>query len=134
MDTNARPILFYDGDCGLCARSVQWALRHDHRGVVHFAPLQGTTYAAIDAPGKSTALNTVVLHDARGLHTRSDAVLGLLDALGGIWPSVASAGRIIPRGLRDWAYAFIAKRRIAWFGTADACALPKADQAGRFLP
>ena len=37
------PLLLYDGTCGFCAASVQWVLRHDRRGTLLFAPLQGET-------------------------------------------------------------------------------------------
>src|ERR1051325_10611658 len=37
------PVLFFDGECGLCNRIVRLMLRLDRRGVLHFAPLQGTT-------------------------------------------------------------------------------------------
>ncbi|MCC6889643.1 MAG: DUF393 domain-containing protein, partial [Hyphomicrobiales bacterium] len=68
------PILFFDGECGLCARSVAWCLRQDRRRVLRFAPIQGRTYREIGDPGKPTDGSTMVLVDERGLHVRSDAV------------------------------------------------------------
>lgn len=127
------PILFYDGDCGLCARSVQWTLRHDRVGAVRFAPLQGSTYAQFAAAGKPASLETVVFADERGLHVRSDAVLALLGRIGGVWPVIAGVLRIVPPGLRDWGYRLVATRRRRWFGGADSCALPLEKNAGRFL-
>ena len=39
------PIVFYDGDCGLCDRFVRWMLRRDRGHHYRFAPLQGETAA-----------------------------------------------------------------------------------------
>ena len=43
----ARHVLFYDGVCGLCDRSVQFLLARDRERVLHYAPLQGPTAAAV---------------------------------------------------------------------------------------
>jgi predicted DCC family thiol-disulfide oxidoreductase YuxK len=40
-------VVFYDAVCGLCDRSVQFLLAHDRERVLHFAPLQGPTAAAV---------------------------------------------------------------------------------------
>src|SRR5882672_10236761 len=128
----AAPVLFYDGTCGLCARSVQWSLRHDARRVLRFAPLQGTTYAALSVADKPREMQTMVLSDGDGLHVRSDAVLRLLRHLGGSWSVLATLGRVCPRFVRDALYRYVAARRIAWFGTAEVCDLPKPADRERF--
>ena len=134
MDTDANtPILFYDGECGLCARSVQWCLDHDRRGKLRFAPLQGKTYAALQFADKPTDLGTVVLFDGQRLFVRSDAAIGMLRQVGGAWPMLAFIVRLVPRFLRDAGYRFIARRRHAWFGGAERCRLPGAKESARFL-
>ena len=128
------PILFYDGACGLCARSVAWVLRHDRRGTVRFAPLQGETYARLDSPGRVNDLRTMVLVDGDGLHIEDEAVLRLLRHVGGIWRAAAALGRIIPRSIRSALYRYVARRRLAWFGPADACVMPSDEDRARCLP
>ena len=121
-DSLKHPILFFDGTCGLCTRAVQWALRHDRRGVLRFAPLGGQTFAALAAScAQLPTADSAVLAIDGAFRTRSDAVLGLLKVLGGGWAVIAAAGRVIPRPLRDWAYDRVARRRRAWFGAADLC-------------
>ncbi|MDZ4772578.1 MAG: DCC1-like thiol-disulfide oxidoreductase family protein [Planctomycetota bacterium] len=127
------PILFYDGECGLCAKSVQWCLDHDVRAKLRFAPLQGPTYAKLALEAKPTDLATVVLYDEGRLHVRSDAVLRLLHHIGGGFGLLGSIGRVIPRFLRDAAYRFVATRRHSWFGAADRCRLPTPGESARFL-
>lgn len=126
--------MFYDGACGLCSRSVRWALRHDRRGAVLFAPLQGTTYAGLQMPGKPVGMQTAVWYEGGRLFVRSEAGLRLMRSLGGFRGVVAGGLMVVPRGLRDWVYDLVAARRMAWFGGADLCQLPEPGQAGRFLP
>ncbi|MCG3127112.1 MAG: hypothetical protein CHACPFDD_01970 [Phycisphaerae bacterium] len=128
------PILFYDGDCGLCARSVRWCLRHDRAGRLRYAPLQGATYAQLATADKPAQLESMVVVDAAGMHLRGDAVLALLAHVGGVWGVLAAVGRVIPRFVRDAAYRFIAARRLRWFGHARDCPLPRAEWRARFMP
>ncbi len=130
----ANTIVFYDGECGLCERCVDWGLRRDRHHRLRFAPLQGTTFASIDAPTKPTDLSTMVVWNTRGLHQESDATLAMLEGIGGIWRTIARLGRVVPRSLRNIVYRFIAKRRYGWFGDADACRVPSDEDVVRFLP
>jgi predicted DCC family thiol-disulfide oxidoreductase YuxK len=127
------PILFFDGACGLCARSVAWCLAHDPGGRLRYAPLQGATYAALPHPGRPAELDTVVLLEDGRLWLRSDAVLRVLAYAGGGWAALGTVAGWVPRPLREVAYRFVARRRLGWFGTADACRLPTARERGRFL-
>ena len=130
----SHPILFYDRECGLCDRSVRWCMRHDHREALRYAPLQGSTYAAIPIPGKPTALDTLVLLDNGQLLTRSNAALAILTHVGGGWRILAAIGRVIPRTLRDAVYRIIARNRRRIFGGPEACQLPTAADRARLLP
>jgi predicted DCC family thiol-disulfide oxidoreductase YuxK len=126
------PIVFYDGDCGLCHRFVQFILARDRAGTFRFAPLQGPTAARL-IPGFAAELGSVVLKDETGVYQKSEASLRVLARLGGLW-TLATPLRVVPRGLRDAVYSFIARRRYRWFGIADACALPAPAARPRFLP
>ncbi|MCO5052562.1 MAG: DCC1-like thiol-disulfide oxidoreductase family protein [Verrucomicrobiae bacterium] len=129
-------IVFYDGVCGLCQRWVRFLLQRDKAQTLRFAPLQGeTAKARTDLP---TELRTVVFILRPGtpdeqIFTRSEAALRLLEHLGGIW-RVVSWLRIIPRGVRDGIYDFIARRRYRWFGKDESCPLPPTEWQARFLP
>ena len=49
-DSDTR-ILFFDGDCGLCNRAVQWSLRWGQSdSALRYAPLQGETSKKLLAP------------------------------------------------------------------------------------
>jgi predicted DCC family thiol-disulfide oxidoreductase YuxK len=141
VTSNDHPIVFYDGGCGLCDRSVRWILRRDRAGVFRFAPLQGETYAAVNSPSKPTDLATIVILDASRhasipprLLTRSDAVLAILARLPAPWPAFARLGRLVPRPFRDAAYRLVARHRLRLFGGPEACRLPTISERQRLLP
>ena len=126
-------IVFFDGECGLCSRTVRLLARLDRRAVLKFAPIQGETAAkfGVEVPDSDGGTVVVMREDGEGFE-RGDAVLELCRALGWPW----RAGRVfglVPRRLRDVAYDFVAKRR-QWFGGAESCGLPAERLRGSLLP
>jgi predicted DCC family thiol-disulfide oxidoreductase YuxK len=130
-----RPILLYDGVCGLCARSVRWILHHERDHAVVFAPLQGETAAALRArlPRIPTELSTVVLVDGDRVHLRSKAFLHVAGHLRAPW-RWGHAFRWLPGFALDGLYWVVARLRYRLFGKHDACELPAPEQRARFLP
>ena len=57
------PIVLYDGECGLCHRSVKFILDHEADHELRFAPLQGEVAAELRAilPTIPANVDTVVL-------------------------------------------------------------------------
>ena len=129
----SHPIIFFDGVCGLCNRSVDLLLRWDAKGVLRFAPLQGTTAQTMLPEEQVRDLDSLVLKDAQGIHRRSDAALLALEHLGDGWRGVGLL-RALPRGLRDAVYGLVARHRYRWFGKRTSCRLPTAAERERFLP
>ena len=130
-------VIFYDGVCGLCDRTVRFVLRRDHAGRFRFATLQSDyAAAALARHGRdATDLDSVCLlldPDGPGerLLAKSDAVLAILDGLGGVW-RLAAAARWLPRGWRDAAYDALARRRYRWFGRFDQCPIPSPELRAR---
>ena len=131
-------LVFYDGHCGLCHRAVKFALHHDPEGSrFRFAPLQGSTLREQLTPTAIGALSDsiVVLSKDGDLLQQSDAVLRMLEEIGGGWASLARIGSLIPGSLRDFAYQGIAKVRHRVFRRPDeVCPLVPDELRARFLP
>ncbi len=130
----AGPILFFDGGCALCHRTVVWSLRHERRPVVRFAPLQGETFARLDHADKPVGVDSVVMFDNGAIYTHSDATARLMIRMGGVWSVVGRVLVILPRGLRDRAYRYIARNRFEWFGRAKGEFVPPDEKSDRLLP
>lgn len=126
-------ILFFDGVCGLCNRSVDRLLRMDRKGMLRFAPLQGSTAQERLPAGLADALETVVYFRDGQVLQRSDAALRLLIDLGG-WRRIHTVLFLIPRALRDAVYRWIARNRYRWFGKREICRVPSESERERFLP
>jgi predicted DCC family thiol-disulfide oxidoreductase YuxK len=134
------PLLLYDGVCGLCNRMNQFVLRHDRAGVFRFASLQSALAGRIlvrhgaDAADLDTVY-VVVNPDQPDEHllARSDAVIFVLQQLGGFWGLTGFVLRFKPRFLRDLGYRVVARNRYRFFGRSETCFLPSPENRGRFL-
>ena len=148
---SARPILFIDGHCVLCQRAARWVVRHDRRGRVALAALQGKTARRLlpaalreepaerREPGAApvrrlpASPGSLVWREVDGrVRIRSAAVLAVAAALGG-WYRAAALLWLLPRPLRDALYLAVARRRRRWFGATDCCHLPVPTQRSRLL-
>ena len=121
-------VLFFDGDCGFCNKSVRRVYQIDQQGAIEFAPLQGLLAGELglgkyaDKDGGSM----VILRESDGeMFTKGDAWIALGGALGGIWAALASAFSLFPKHVRDWAYDLVAKNRYLLAGKGNACAMPE---------
>jgi predicted DCC family thiol-disulfide oxidoreductase YuxK len=131
------PILLYDGACGFCNGLVQFVLARDRRGTLRFAALQGEFARQLSArypviAGADTAAYVETGDGIERVFIRSDAILRVLGNLGLPWSAFAAA-RVVPRQIRDWAYAAFARRRYRWFGRYLSCPVPAANVRTRFL-
>jgi predicted DCC family thiol-disulfide oxidoreductase YuxK len=129
-----RRTILFDGVCNLCNRSVRFVLARDPRERFVFAPLQSEkgrellsrAGLPLDAPA------SIVLLEGERSYEKSDAVLRILSGLSGLWP-LLSLLRMVPRGLRDALYEWIAANRYRWFGQSAECPVPTPEQRRRFL-
>lgn len=138
-ETKSNPIILYDGVCGLCNRLVQFVLKHDRRDYFRFASLQsglaGTTLRRHNLDPHDLDTVYVVVdygQPAEHLLARSDAILFLLNQLGGVW-KLATLGKLLPRPLRDAIYQVVATNRYRVFGKFESCMLPEPKHRAKFL-
>jgi predicted DCC family thiol-disulfide oxidoreductase YuxK len=131
----AKPIVLYDGTCGLCHKSVKWILRHEADHEIQFAPLQGPTAADLRTkhPEIPENVDTVVLVENERVRLRSKAFMYVSHHLRRPW-RWGYAFRWMPAFLLDLGYRFIAAIRYRIWGRADMCDLPSPEHRVRFLP
>jgi predicted DCC family thiol-disulfide oxidoreductase YuxK len=137
--SDSKPIVLYDGVCGLCNRLVQFLLKRDTHDRLRFASLQSEfahrlmTRHGLD-PHDLDTVYLVKNHEQSNeiLLARSDAILQMLTQLGGIW-GLAGIARLLPRVFRDAVYKLVARNRYRVFGKFDSCMLPEPKHRGKFL-
>jgi predicted DCC family thiol-disulfide oxidoreductase YuxK len=132
-------IIFFDGVCGLCNRTVDFVLKEDREGHFLFSPLQGETFQRIarNYPETVKADSIFVLRcNPKGeeeLLLRSDAILYILSKLPrSRW--LGRLGYICPGPIRNFLYRLIAATRYPIWGKRDSCRLPTSEEKTRFLP
>mgnify|MGYP003631368400 FL=1 len=130
-------IVFFDGECGLCHRTVRWLLAEDTDGAsFRFAPLQGDTIASRLTPERIATLpdSIVLLRPGGELADRSDAVLLILSGLGGLWRLLGSGLRLVPRPLRNLGYDAVARvRKKVFQKPSGLCPMLPPELGARFL-
>jgi predicted DCC family thiol-disulfide oxidoreductase YuxK/uncharacterized membrane protein YphA (DoxX/SURF4 family) len=129
-----RPLVLFDGRCGLCNRWVDFVLARDRQKVFTFAPLQSSLGEAMLArhglpvgDGES-----IVLVRAARVARWSTATLEILRRLAWPWPLLYVLV-LIPPPMRDTVYDFVGRRRFRWFGQLDSCRAPTAAEQHRFV-
>lgn len=126
-------LVLYDGECGLCDRSVRFIYARDPEGAFRFAPLQSPLgqRKLREHALPTDRLDTMVLLDEDGAWTRSTAALRIARRLRG---PVRALGAFLalPRWARDWAYDAVARRRHRW-RKDDACAPPPPGLRARIV-
>ena len=126
------PVVFYDGDCGFCNRSVQFVLNHERGSEVRFCPLQSETARDFfrEKGFPQPDMSTFYFWNGNQLFERSTAALRVTAYLKAPW-SWLRVFRVVPRFIRDGVYNWIARRRLKL--APGFCALPTPDQRKRFL-
>ena len=133
-DLQDRPVVFFDGECGLCDSWVSFVLARDKRRKFRFGTLQGMTARDWLHLAPDANLDSLAFADGHGIHRKSEAVWRIFRRLGGKWRAIGFALRLIPRPIRDGGYDFIARRRYRWFGKKETCRLPTPEERERFVP
>ena len=128
--------VLFDGECGLCSRSVQFLYKREARARFTFTPLQsslGRELAAVAGIDPDDPSSFAVLDEQDKAHLRSAGAFLALRHCGGLWPLFGTIAGLLPRALTDFCYNFIAQRRLRFFGTADVCSLQQGGLAERLI-
>jgi predicted DCC family thiol-disulfide oxidoreductase YuxK len=134
LPTNKKIILF-DGVCNLCNSAVQFIIKHDKKDVFRFVPLQSKlgqeilTYIGID----SKNIDSIVLYEPEvAYYYKSDAILQIAKSLNALY-SLGIIFKIIPTGIRNHLYDYIARNRYKWYGKKESCMIPTPELKIKFL-
>lgn len=125
-----KKIVFYDGDCGFCSKSVQLILRKRTKQV-YFIPLQSElAESLLNNFEISIELNTFYFLNEK-LYQKSTAALQVSKHLKQPYPLLFYLFIWIPSKWRDEIYDFVAKRRNKIAGKS--CYLPNEKERSLFL-
>ncbi len=128
-----RPVIFFDGVCGLCNTFVDLIIRIDTQKKFYFSPLQGSLAKSILSNEQTTDLKSVVLVSDEKIFIKSQAVLEIFKQIGGFWMLIIIF-KIFPNFVLNIFYDVIAKYRYKFFGKKETCRIPTPEERERFIP
>jgi predicted DCC family thiol-disulfide oxidoreductase YuxK len=130
-----KKIILFDGVCNLCNSAVQFIIKHDKKDVFRFVALQSVmgqeilSYIGID----SKNIDSIILYEPGVAYFyKSDAALQITKRLDGILP-IGIIFKIIPTGMRNNLYDYIARNRYNWYGKKESCMIPTPELKIKFL-
>jgi predicted DCC family thiol-disulfide oxidoreductase YuxK len=118
-------IVIYDADCLMCSGFMRTLARVDRKERLRFCSLQEVL------PGRN--YESVMLWEGHRLHQKSQAMIRILRRVGGVPGAIGALAHLLPAGLLDAAYDFIARRRHAFRRGPSSCAVPTEDFLRRLL-
>lgn len=130
-----KKIILFDGVCNLCNSAVQYVIEHDKKDVFRFVALQSElgheilSHIGIDQKN----IDSIVLYEPGvAYYYKSTAAIEIAKQFGGLF-NLGSVFRIIPAGLRDSVYDYVAKNRYKWYGKMESCIIPTPELKAKFL-
>ncbi len=131
MEMMQQKIIYYDGDCGFCNKSVQFVLKYRKDDSMLFCPLQSDKASSVLAQfNVEISFETIYLLENGQLYDRSSAALRIARFLK--FPVNLLFGFIIiPKIFRDPVYRLIAKYRHKL--ASNYCVIPENNEKKLFL-
>jgi len=127
------PVIYFDGVCNLCNRSVQLTLKWEQEPRFYFASLQGAAGArAMEAVGSQQA-ESVILQMDGVYYTEAEAAYRIARELRAPMRWLAILYKVFPRSASNALYRWVAKNRYRMFGKRDTCMIPDESLKSRFL-
>jgi predicted DCC family thiol-disulfide oxidoreductase YuxK len=130
-----KKIILFDGICNLCESSVLFVVKHDKKDIFRFVPLQSDLGKEIvkHIGLNSKYIDSVILYEPGiSYYYKSAAAIEIARDLGGFF-HFGTIFKIIPNGLRNLLYDYIAKNRYSWYGQKDSCMIPTDEIKSKFL-
>lgn len=127
-------VILYDDTCSLCNRFVNFVLKRDKEKIFQFASLESHYGSELiynfhlfpDKPG------TIYLYEEKKVLSQSDAVIKILESLGGVW-SYFVILIVLPDSIRNKFYKVIAANRHRIFTRKKRFIYPSEILSERFI-
>jgi predicted DCC family thiol-disulfide oxidoreductase YuxK len=130
-----KKIILFDGICNLCEASVQFVIKYDKKDVFRFVALQSDLGKEIikHIGLESKNIDNVILYEPGiAYNYKSAAALEIAKNLGGFF-HLGTVFKLIPNGLRNLLYDYVAKNRYQWYGKKESCLVPTIELKSKFL-
>lgn len=118
--TENRPLIIFDSNCLMCAKSLRFVIEKEREKIFLFASLDSefVSQLKLDKNLAQSIPDSVILYHEGLVYYESTAILKISSWLVNPY-SKARYLKIIPAWIRDSVYRFIAKNRYKWFGKVE---------------
>jgi predicted DCC family thiol-disulfide oxidoreductase YuxK len=130
-----KKIILFDGVCNLCDTAVQFVIEHDKKDQFRFVALQSELGQQIlKHIGINPAnIDSVILYQPGiAYYYKSAAAIEIARSLGGFL-HFGTIFKLIPTGIRNQLYDYVAKNRYKWYGKKESCLVPSTENKTKFL-
>ena len=130
-----KKIILFDGVCNLCDATVQFLIKRDKKDIFRFVAIQSdlgqeiVKHIGIDI----SKTDSIILYEpGQAYYYKAEAALKIAKELGGIY-SLLGGFTLLPKGLSNMVYDYVARNRYKWYGKKDACMIPTPAMKAKFL-
>jgi predicted DCC family thiol-disulfide oxidoreductase YuxK len=130
-----KKIILFDGVCNLCDSAVQFVIKHDKKDVFRFVALQSELGQEIlkHIGINPKNIDSIILYEPGvAYYYKSSAAIQIAKSLGGFF-HFGTVFKIIPAGISNQLYDYIAKNRYKWYGKKESCMIPTEELKSKFL-
>ena len=130
-----KKIVLFDGVCNYCNDKINFIIKNDKKDVFRFVSLQSELGQKIlnHIGINPKHIDSIVLYEPGiSYYYKSTAALEIAKGLSGIF-TLATVFKILPAGIRDFIYDYVAKHRYKWYGKKESCMIPTPELKSKFL-
>ena len=128
---NDQNIIFFDGQCNLCDRFVNFIFKKDIKKQFLYAPLQGMTAKKYLKEDDIENLDSIIFFYKGASLKEAQAIKALMKQL---YPRLSIIFSFLPLSFFNFFYRLIAKRRYFFFGKKNRLYQASKNQKEHFLP
>ena len=129
-DIQNKNIIFFDGQCNLCDRFVNFVFKRDSKRKFYYSSLQGETARQL-LEEKDRDLKSIVFFKRGTVFKKTQAIEEIIITIHPHWVWLF---RMLPQSLYNVFYRLVAKSRYRIFGKKSALYEPTEQQKVFFLP
>ncbi|MBS2097118.1 thiol-disulfide oxidoreductase DCC family protein [Carboxylicivirga linearis] len=122
-NTSSVTTIFYDGWCRLCSGVVGVLMKTKSGRRFTYVPIQQIDDYIDDSLATPNAIdgNEIVVYVNQKLVKGADAVLLILNNMGGVYKLLSKVLNILPSRWLNGLYSYMANNRYRWFGKRTSC-------------
>ena len=125
-------IVFYDGDCGFCNKTIEFILRTESSKILYFSSLQSKYAQDLFRKEKITIqLDTLYFKEGKSLYSKSSAFFKIANYLKNPYSLFKYLSPIVPRFISDSCYDLVSRNRLKIVKNY-VCSIPSPEDLKRF--